>query len=173
MISCTEFIPAYSELFKFIEQREGYEGVVEYWNLISDEYVEGRLGEEVRKSGLAGCFDYWAKALNEEAADFTMTLDEDNGFFEIVMHSCPSKGRLLEFTHMEPYPRYSDHCDVLYRRVLEKFGYVCTYQLPRPTEKHCSMLVFDPKVADADTVAAALERQKERNALLERERQQI
>ena len=45
MISCTEFIPAYSELFKFIEQREGYEGVVEYWNLISDEYVEGRLGE--------------------------------------------------------------------------------------------------------------------------------
>lgn len=172
MISCTEFIPAYSELFKFIEEREGYEGVVAYWNQISDEYVEYRLGEEVRKSGLAGCYDYWAKALNEEAADFTMTLDEENGVFEDVMHSCPSKGRLLEFTHMEPYPRYCDHCDVLYRRVLEKFGFVCTYQLPRPTEKHCSMLVFDPKVADPAKIVEALEQEKERNALLERERRQ-
>lgn len=166
MISCTEFIPAYSELFRFLEEKEGFEGVLEYWNLISDRYVQERLGGEVEKSGLAGCYDYWAKALNEEAADFTMTLDEDRGLFEIVMHSCPSKGRLLEFTHMKPYPRYSEHCDVLYRRVLEKYGYVCTYQLPTPYEKHCSLKIFDPRRADPAEVADAQKKEAERNAFL-------
>jgi len=58
MISCTEFIPAYSELFRFLEEKEGFEGVKEYWNLISDRYVQERLGGEVEKSGLSGCYDY-------------------------------------------------------------------------------------------------------------------
>ena len=31
MISCTEFIYSYSELFKFIEEKEGKEGVRRYW----------------------------------------------------------------------------------------------------------------------------------------------
>ena len=37
MISCTEFIPAYSELFKYIEEIDGEEGVLKYWEHISDE----------------------------------------------------------------------------------------------------------------------------------------
>ncbi len=155
MISCTEFIPAYSVLFQYIEDREGYEGVLEYWNVISDLYVEERLGGEVRKLGLAGCFSYWSQTLNEEAADFTMTLDEDKGFFEIVMHHCPSKGRLLEYTHMTPYDKYSNHCDVLYRRVLEKFGFVCIYDLPQAHEANCRLRVFDPQVASPELISQA------------------
>ncbi len=31
MISCTEFIPAYSELFKFLHERGGREAVVKFW----------------------------------------------------------------------------------------------------------------------------------------------
>lgn len=155
MISCTEFIPAYSELFRFIEEREGYEGVKAYWNEISDRYVEQRLGSEVRQHGLAGCFHYWSQTLNEEAADFTMTLDEEKGFFEIVMHHCPSKGRLLEFTHMTPYDKYDIHCDVLYRRVLEKFGFVYLYHLPKAHEACCSLRVYDPKFADPEEIKKA------------------
>ena len=52
-----------------------------------------------------------------------MTLDEENGEFSIVMHHCPSKGRLLEFKHLTPYPDYCEHCDLLYRRILEPMGY--------------------------------------------------
>jgi len=123
MISCTEFIPAYSELFKYIEERNGKEGVLEYWDYISDVYVKDRLGRIVSEKGILGCWEYWEKALNEEAADFTMELNEEAGAFEINMRYCPSKGRLLELEHIEPYNDYCGHCDVVYRRVLEPLGY--------------------------------------------------
>lgn len=128
MISCTEFVPLYSELFQYIEDREGKDGVVKYWEYISDNYVAPRLGAEVKKNGMRGCWEYWSKSLNEEAADFTMTFDPDAEEFSIVMHHCPSKGMLDSFTHFEPYNDYCGHCDLLYARVLEKYGitFTCT-----------------------------------------------
>lgn len=122
MISCTEFIPLYSELFDFLEQKKGKQEVVKYWEHISDTYVQQFLGTEVEKSGIKGCWDYWSKSLNEEACDFSMTLDEENGTFEIDMHHCPSRGMLNELKHMTPYNDYCGHCEVLYKRVLEKYG---------------------------------------------------
>ena len=123
MISCTEFIPAYSALFQCIEEKSGKEGVLAYWNHISDRYVKQRLGALAAEKGIMGCWEYWDKALNEEAADFTMAVDEAAGTFSINMRYCPSKGRLLELKHVEPYPDYCGHCDVLYSRVLTPLGY--------------------------------------------------
>ena len=40
MISCTEFIPAYSELFKFIEKKGGKQAVVKYWETISKDGLD-------------------------------------------------------------------------------------------------------------------------------------
>lgn len=145
MISCTEFIPTYSELFKFIEDNEGYEGVVKYWEFVSDKYVAGMLGKEIEKSGLAGCFDYWAKALNEEAADFTMTLDPDEGLFEIDMHYCPSKGRLIKIEGLEPYHDYCGHCDLLYRRVVERYGFEYGFDAANCDKAMCKLSVREKK----------------------------
>jgi len=39
MISCTEFIPAYSELFKYLEKKGGKEAVEAYWRHISREGI--------------------------------------------------------------------------------------------------------------------------------------
>lgn len=36
MISCTEFIPLYSEFFKFLEEQDGHDAVVRYWEYISE-----------------------------------------------------------------------------------------------------------------------------------------
>ena len=133
MISCTEFIPAYSELFKYIEQKKDKAAVIEFWNYLSDIFLTN-LKDLVAKNGIRGCWIYWSKTLSEEAADFTMELDEDAGEFSINMHHCPSKGRLLEYEHIEPYCDYCEHCDVLYRRVLEPLGF--KYELDRSqTEK--------------------------------------
>ena len=82
MISCTEFIPLYSELFKYLEEKGGKAEVINYWEHISDEYVVPSLGKEIEKHGLKGCWNYWSKSLNEEACDFTMTCDEENNYFE-------------------------------------------------------------------------------------------
>jgi len=39
MISCTEFILAYNELFKFLEERHGKEAVIDFWKGISDNFL--------------------------------------------------------------------------------------------------------------------------------------
>jgi hypothetical protein len=128
MISCTEFIPAYNELFKYLEEKQGKTAVVDFWDYLSDIYLTN-LKESVTVNGIRGCWIYWSKTLEEEAADFTMELDDEAGEFFITMHYCPSKGRLLEYKHILPYPDYCEHCDMLYRRVLEPLGY--TYDLDR------------------------------------------
>jgi len=140
MISCTEFIPAYSELFKFLEKKGGKEAVIAYWEYIAKNGLNN-LRDLVKENGIRGCFMYWSHTLNEEAADFTMTLDEEEGTFRIDMHYCPSKGRLLEFKHIEPYRDYCEHCDLLYRRVLEPMGYKYEYDMSQVDKAKCSLKV--------------------------------
>jgi len=140
MISCTDFIPAYSELFKYLENRGGKEAVVDFWNYLSDNFL-GNLRALVQEHGIRGCWMYWSHTLNEEAADFTMELDEEAGEFSITMHACPSKGRLIGLSHIEPYRDYCEHCDVIYRRVLEPLGYEYTIDLSECDNASCKVYI--------------------------------
>jgi hypothetical protein len=140
MISCTEFIPAYSELFKFLHQKGGEGNVIAFWEHLSDSFL-GNLHDAVSRMGIAGCFEYWSHTLTEEAAGFRMELDEDTGTFTIEMRHCPSKGRLLSLDHIKPYEHYCEHCEVLYRRVLEPLGYEYTVDLSRCDQAACRLTV--------------------------------
>ena len=140
MISCTDFIPAYSELFKYLESVGGKKAVVDFWEYLSDGFLNN-LRDLVAKNGIRGCWDYWSHTLNEEAADFTMELDEEAGEFSITMHHCPSKGRLLASAHIEPYRDYCEHCDVLYRRVLEPLGYEYIFDCSQCDQAKCKIVV--------------------------------
>ena len=140
MIPCTDFIPAYSELFKFLDQTGGKQAVTGLWEFLSDSYLD-ELRDLVAEHGIRGCWLYWTRTLNEEAADFTIELDEEAGEFRIEMHRCPSKGMLIECPGMEPYPDYCLHCDLLYRRVLEPLGYEYTIELSRCDEARCGIVV--------------------------------
>ena len=80
MISCTEFIPSYSELFSFIERKHGRKAVEDYWTFLFQP-DKSPLAACVKKEGIRGCFTYWTGTLNEEAADFTMYLNEKAGWF--------------------------------------------------------------------------------------------
>lgn len=122
MVSCTEFIPLYSELFKYIDEKAGHEAVVNYWKHISETYVRPRLGDIVAQKGMAGCWEYWKQSLNEEAADFVMTYDDEAQTFSIDMRYCPSCGMLNSLSHMEPYEDYCGHCAVLYAPLLKEYG---------------------------------------------------
>jgi hypothetical protein len=140
MISCTDFISAYSELFKYLEEKDGKAAVVKFWEYLSDNFLNN-LRDLVKGNGLKGCWMYWSHTLNEEAADFTMELDEDNGEFKIIMHRCPSKGRLIEMEHIKPYRDYCEHCDVLYRRVLEPLGYKYEVDLSKCDKAQCAVTI--------------------------------
>jgi hypothetical protein len=141
MISCTEFIPAYSELFKYLHAAGGKQAVVRFWESLSDAFL-GNLRDRAASRGLAGCYEYWSHSLTEEAADFRMVLDEEQGLFTIEMRHCPSMGRLLEDKEIEPYPAYCEHCDTLYRRVLEPLGFEYDIDLTEACQKaRCSITV--------------------------------
>ena len=155
MISCTDFIPAYSEFFKYLEEKHGHGEVLSFWESLFVPDGKGiPLVNFVAKSRIRGCFEYWAGSLNEEAADFTMYLNEKRGFYHNVMHHCPSKGRLLELKEeigIEPYHDYCLHCD-LYRLAAEKCGLRYIYNFNGTDKAACSMLIYDPKVFDGRVI---------------------
>ena len=172
MISCTEFIPSYSELFAFLEENYGFDEVKAYWNDIFDPERNGILNRMIGQKGLRGCFEYWNYSLNEEAADFRMMLNEADGWFTIEMRHCPSKGRLLEMKQIVPYDKYCLHCD-LYRRTVEKYDLRYDYDFTGTDRARCGMLIYDPRlykgfrVLTPETLVA--DRRAEDNRYLHRE----
>ena len=138
MISCTEFIPAYSELFKYIEDIDSYDAVKAYWKYISDGWIAGKLGKLVQEHGVEGCWMYWSKSLTEEACDVRIEYDEDNEVFSVDMRRCPSKGHLLDYPHIEPYHDYCGHCAALYRPILERLGLKAEEHYEHVDEARCS-----------------------------------
>lgn len=153
MISCTEFIPAYSELFTYLEAKHGFEEVTRFWEYLFNP-DQHPLFDFLKNEGIRGCRSYWTGTLNEEAADFTMYDHEKRGFYLLDMHHCPSKGRLLQLKDsigVEPYPHYCLHCD-LYRRVVEKFGLKYIYNFNGTDKAACSTLIYDPEVFDGRVI---------------------
>lgn len=158
MISCTEFIPAYSELFLFLDENYGKAEVERFWAYLFAPTGDGiPLINFVKREGIRGCFSYWAGTLNEEAADFTMYLNEKAGWFMLDMHHCPSKGRLLEMAEKEgfrPYQNYCLHCDG-YRAAVEKISLRYLYNFTGIDHAACSILIYDPKVFDGRVLVDA------------------
>ena len=155
MISCTEFIPAYSELFSYLDAKYGREEVDRFWTYLFQPDGKGiPLINHVRKEGIRGCFTYWAGSLNEEAADFTLYLNEKRGYFMLDMHQCPSKGRLLKLKDeigLIPYYDYCLHCDS-YRSAVEKIGLKYIYNFLGADKAACSILIYDPNVFDGRVI---------------------
>lgn len=149
MISCTEFILAYSELFKFLDNRYGREEVNRLWDFLFKPTGKGiPLINYAKKDGLKGCIDYWTGTLTEESADVTFVYNLQDGWFASKMHHCPSKGRLLEMKEqlgIEPYHDYCDHCDY-YRAALEEVGLTWIRNHLSVDDASCSRIIWDPKV---------------------------
>jgi hypothetical protein len=141
MISCTEFIPAYSEGFKYIETEGGRAELERFWVFLSDTYLKGSLDKLVSEEGLEGCFSYWSVALNEEAAGFRMEYNAIAGEHRGNLFDCPSKGMLLKLDYMEPHKDYCDHCLALYKPVLERHGYIYEKEIPPHNVSSCSSLI--------------------------------
>lgn len=148
MISCTEFIPSYSELFSYLEEKHGHCEVNAFWDYLFTPSDTGiPLIRHMKEKGLAGCYSYWSGTLSEEAADFTMCLNEKAGWFLINMRHCPSKGRLLNIKHITQYHDYCLHCD-FYRKTVEKFGLKYIYDFTNMDSAACRLLIYDPTTFD-------------------------
>lgn len=151
MISCTEFIPAYSELFTYLDDKYGRPEVERFWTYLFEPTGKGiPLINFVRKSGLRGCWEYWAGTLSEEAADCAKYINDKKGWMYTDMRYCPSKGRLLELEKeigLKPYYDYCGHCDY-YRAALEEGGLTWIRDHMHVDEAKCTSVIYDPKLFD-------------------------
>ena len=143
MISCTEFIPAYSELFKFMDQRSGRQAVYKYWAKFFDP-DSFPLGDHLKRAGLRGCWDYWSIIFREEACDSTMFYHEKEGWFTWCMHRCPSKDRFRKLGYLTPFDEYCLHCDG-YNRILESAGLQRISDDRGQEAASCRSVIIDPK----------------------------
>ena len=155
MVSCTECIPSYSELFTYLEKKHGREEVDRFWKYLFTPDGKGiPLINFVEKEGIRGCFTYWSGTLSEEASDCTLYLNEKRGFYYTQMYKCPSKGRLLKLKDeigIEPYHDYCLHCDS-YRSAVEKIGLKYIYNFDGVDKASCSALIYDPKIFDGRVI---------------------
>ena len=128
MISCTEFIPLYSEFFKFLEKRGGHDAVLDYWKHISKVSTGNKSNPNSLASkcealgGFEGAVAYWGHTLTEEACDLFQVINHEKKFKYEHMRHCPSRGMLNSLSHIEPYYDYCSHCNVIYSLVLENYG---------------------------------------------------
>ncbi len=145
MISCTEFIWVYNELFRFLESQGGEEKVIEFWKGISDNFLEN-LRDCIRNEGLKGMNRYWTHTLGEEGGRYQLSLYDD--MFVLDMHDCPSAKLIHESGRVGPYAKYCEHCRWLYPPVIEDFGYDVEYEIISCEKGQCRMTVRIPPGAD-------------------------
>ena len=149
MISCTEFIPLYSEFFRFCEKKGGHDAVMEYWIHISDTSIGDRTNPNSlaykcdRLGGFGGAIAYWGHTLTEEACDYLQVADLEKKVIYSHMRHCPSRGMLNSLKHVEPYYDYCTHCKVIYQRVLEKYGIVYERDHTDIDKAECRSLLYE------------------------------
>lgn len=149
MISCTQFIPMYSEFFKFLEKKGGYDAVLEYWYYISDKNMGDKTNPNSlisfleRDGGFEGAIHYWDHTLTEEACDILKIHDYNKRYSYNHMRYCPSRGMLNSLKHIEPYQNYCEHCKVIYSRVLEKYGIVYERDHSKIENAECFSILYE------------------------------
>ncbi len=174
MISCTEFIPLYSEFFKYLEKNCGGEqAVTDYWIHLSDTSIGDKSNPNslAAKCELLGGYEgsraYWGHTLTEEACDLYEICNPKEQYTYSVMRYCPSRGMLNSLEHVEPYHDYCKHCKVIYSRVLEKYGIVYERDHSEINKARCKSILyrkghkpdFDYTVPTPDCVVNDLKRE--------------
>lgn len=150
MISCTEFIPLYSELFKFLEKAGGYDAVMDYWYYISERGIGNKNNknslisflERYKDDPMEGAWKYWEMALTEEACDLLRVYNQEKGYIISHMRHCPSRGMLNSLEHVEPYHDYCQHCNVIYWPVLNRYGLESRRDNTWAENAECRSMIF-------------------------------
>jgi len=148
MISCTEFIPLYSEFFKYLEEKGGHDAVLKYWYHISDSSIGDKTNPNSmayncdRLGGYEGARAYWGHTTTEEACDIFAVRNDKEKFSYSRMRYCPSRGMLNSLEHIKPYYDYCEHCKIIYSRVLEKYGMVYERDHSKIANAECCSILY-------------------------------
>ena len=149
MISCTEFICAYNEIFKLLERDHGFDAVRKLWAGIRENFLI-ELRNFLKEEGLAGAYKYWSRTLTEEDAVCDLKYDDDEGRLEIYMKECPSVKR-ARASARGYYERYCEHCGELYPPLLEAYGISCEWHIIDTEAGICRWILTSREKSDSRT----------------------
>ena len=126
-----QFVRFYNETFKFIEEHCGYGKLEAYWIKIAPILLyDLKLLAEAK--GIWGCGEYWANVLREEGAVHKQRCWRN--LLEIEITDCPALEALDN-----PCKHYCDHCDVMYRAILEPLGF--EYKIDFNRKGQCTIFI--------------------------------
>jgi len=121
LISCIEFVPIYSEFFKFLDERHGKQAVIDFWVAFSDKYLKP-MRALIEEKGLSGIEEYWNRTLSESGGKYDIKKTEDGIVLDIL--NCPTIGVFRkEFSYLEPYTDYCDHNEHIFGTMIKDCGY--------------------------------------------------
>ncbi len=109
MLGCHDFCGWYEWTFHFFRRRWGQEAVARLWAEAIGGESQRHYLDAGRKAGLAGLYHTWVKTGQDEACDWTFTLDEARNVLRWDMRRCPSKGFLIA-QDCNADEDYCDHC---------------------------------------------------------------
>ena len=150
MISCTEFVPLYSDFFWHLDRFGGHKEVEKYWAYVS----EHRLGDrnnplslisflEREENPYIGARKYWGHTLKEEKADTMGTGSIELRYSSSCMRQCPSKGKLLKCKHITPYYDYCGHCPAIFVPILARYGLTYEMDLTDCDKASCRSVLYE------------------------------
>ena len=140
----TEFILVYNDLFKFLDDKGGFEFVEQFWALLSDVLCQ-QLVTLAKTKGVAGCAEYWMETLSAEDADFRAEfIKTKDGVkqLNLFIYQCPSHRKMKE-CNRTPYFRYCEHCLCIYERALQRAG--LTFECVQDESGSCRISVREKK----------------------------
>ena len=109
MLGCHEFCGYYEWTFHYVRRQWGQEAVARLWAEAIGGESQRHYRQAARLAGLAGLYHTWVKTGEDEACDWTFTLDEARNVLRWDMRQCPSKG-FLTAHDMNADEDYCDHC---------------------------------------------------------------
>lgn len=164
MISCTEFVPLYSDFFKYLDAIGGHAEVEKYWAYVSEHRLGDKNNPQTMISFLEraeipffGARDYWGLTLSEEKSDYISYVDNEKHFSFSHMRRCPSKGKLIDIKHNEPYYDYCGHCEAIFKPLLARYGLTYEMDLTDCDKAECRSLLFETGHRPSRAELAALE----------------
>ena len=121
MLDCHEFCGYYEWTFHFMRRSFGQQAVRDLWAEAIGGDSQQHYAKAALEAGLRGLLRVWVKTGEEEACDWSFTLDEEKNVLRWDMRRCPSKGFLIE-TDRNADEDYCDHCAGWVIPLLEQVG---------------------------------------------------
>ena len=147
MIGCYDFCGHYDWTFEWLRRRGGEPLVLRFWEEAIGGNSQRHAAELIRAEGFEGMRKYWQHTLEEEAAGYTFTSNENA--VRIDMHECPSKGFLLR-NGVGSFHDYCDHCMGWIGPVMKTAGFTIDHE-----HNHCGQCWWEIRKQDDPPPASA------------------